>query len=485
MAKRKVSNDTGVPDQHVAVEATEVSPEVVTPLTPKEATLARLSPYDQKLSEFAPYLDLKISGAADKEIDKKIEEARKEVKRTRVEAEKVGKEIVAPFNAVVSQINARRNEVEDGFTKIEKHLQSEHDKFVKLEEEQIRLQKEAAEAKFQNRLDQLRTLGAEWNGVNAFKMGELSLSVLDIRSMDDEDFIQNTTQMEAIYEQERLAREAKAEADRLAAEKEKAERAKIEEANAKLEKEKADLQKKLDDMLKEKAAVALAAQKEQEKKDAEAAAVQAEKDKQAAEDEKNRQALKFNLRKSDLMLTGLKEDEFGSFSHNGKTLVKRAAIEQFDDEEWSNLVNELPNTIQKLDDEAAEAEEAIRLEKIKARHKFVEGHATELDAHGNYLYKDVQLISSHDVDTLTDDAWLARFSDIVSRVGNLKAKEEEEKERLRLEALKPDQDKLRALINKLRVECSKVKLNTEPGKEIVGLILADIDRNEEAILNLK
>jgi hypothetical protein len=213
--------------------------------------------------------------------------------------------------------------------------------------------------------------------------------------------------------------------------------------------------------------------------------VQAEKDKQAAEDEKNRKVLKFNLRKADLLLHGLKQDEFGNFCHQGKTLVGIRTIEDFSDEGWSERVAGIPGRIEQINNDLEEDKELARQQKVLSRHLTMKANSTSIDADGHYFWGDAHLISSDDVDSLSDDAWMAMLSDIVSRVGKYKADAEEEKERIRVEALKPDQDKLCALINKLRVECSKVKLNTEPGKEIVDLILADLDRNEEAILNLK
>jgi hypothetical protein len=241
MAKKQ-TKETAV-DQQEIVEPEVLSTEPATPTTREEAAIAPLNHFDQKLAEYKPYLSYKIDGLKDKAGYKKADDARKEVKRERLKAEKVAENLKAPLTKLLGQIREREKALVKSFDEIEDHLDEQVKSYDKeLEAERQRIVAEA-EARFNRRLDQLITLGAKSNGHTSWAVGDAAVTTNEIRSMSDEHFIEVTGRMETegekIREQERLAEEAaaaekkrqeeesarlKAEADKLRAEKEAAEK---------------------------------------------------------------------------------------------------------------------------------------------------------------------------------------------------------------------------------------------------------------------
>jgi hypothetical protein len=426
MPKKQTTKGAAMSDETVVVEATEVK--VAAPASPKEATLVRLSPYDKKIAEYQQYLTLKVQDADDKAGAKKIDDARKEVKRTKIEAEKVGKEIIAPFNEVVKAINARRSEVEKSLKGIEDHLQAECDRYDEMVEERRLEEEAAAEAKFKNRIDQILTIGAEWNGYSAYKIGEISASLIDVRQLPDEDFIDLTTKMEEEYERQRIAKEEKEAEEKARQAEREAEQKRIADENKKLAKEKADLQKQLDDMKKSQQAAADKAAKEKADKDAADAAEKAEAD-------KLRRQTEFNFRHSELTLYSVTLDEEAQiFMYEDAAVSSVSDVKEMTAEAWAEFMAELPNDIQRYKDQVEE-------EKRKKE---------EADA----------------------AAEAAR-------------EKEAQAEKDRLEALEPDKAKLLKLLSKLKKECSGVYVKTGEALVVLDSLRDSISEYDEVINNLK
>lgn len=420
------SNDIPVSDGAVSVDQVEV--EVATPTSPKEATLLPLSPFDVKIAEFTPYLKLKVKDVNDSDGAKKIDDARKEVKRVKIEAEKIGKEVVAPFNEVVKAINARRNEVEGSLEKIEKYLKSECDRYNQMVEEKEKEEAKKAEEKFQNRIDQVRTIGAEWNGYSAYKIGEISASLIDIRQMTDEEFIETTGKMEEEYERQRIAKEEREAEEKARQAEQEAERNRIAAENQKLAKEKADLQKQLDAMKKQQQDALDKAAKEKADREAKEAA-------DKAEAEAIRKQAEYNLRFSELRLCSvILNEETQVFEYEDAAVSSVEDVKAMTQEEWAEFFVELPNDIQRYKDQ--------REEEKKAKE--------EADA--------------------AAEAERVRL---------------EEAEKARIEELKPDKEKLAKLLSKLLKECSAVKPQTDAAAIVLDDLCNSISFYEDVINNLK
>ena len=412
MGKRKEDKGaTIVPEVEVLSSPSESAP--------TETGLAALSKYDLLINKFKPYLDLTIAGPDDKDGEKRVDEARKEVKRTKTEAGKVGTALKAPLKAMIDQINAQEKSVVKSLSDIEDALEEKQDEYKRsVVERDLRIQEEAA-AKIDKRVNQLITIGAKFNGFNSYKIGDVSISTMEIRTMDDSEFIYVTTEMEAEYERNRQAEESKRlqeEADKAERERKDAEaRAELEAETQKLAQEKERIQKELDDLRKQNEALLETQRKANE-------AAKAQRD---AELETQK-----NLRISQLLAVGATLSDNGKYYHKTLFLAEPSDFTDRTDEEWSSFVDGLPFVIEVYDKEEEKKTQAAA------------------------------------------DAEAAK----------VKAEEERVKKELELaEALKPDMVKLRTLINKMKVECSKVKLATERGQWLLADIVSYLDSHESVI----
>ncbi|MFD1143452.1 hypothetical protein ACFQ4C_20165 [Larkinella insperata] len=219
----------------------------------------------------AELLSLTIPAQEDREGYKHIVEARKMVKKTRLDVGKKHDEMTEEAKSYVKRVKAEADRIVGSLKPIELHLQSLEDAYD-AEKERIRKQKEIeAQARIENRVNRLRSAGMIWDGVVEMfiLLQEHKISWEDIKNLPDDQFEPLAIDIEDRYkayleaeaERKRLEEEeaARKEAERIAEEKRiQAERdrqsAELKAENDRLEKlrkEQAELQRQLDEQAAE------------------------------------------------------------------------------------------------------------------------------------------------------------------------------------------------------------------------------------------
>lgn len=350
-----------VEDDHIAVETEVINEPSAVLLPPTEAALAQLNHFDLRMEEARKLRSLDIKGIDDKAGYKKVEEARLSVKRDKVSVEATRKKIVDPVNAFLSQVNARANALKSEFKEIEDELGSKstaYDDAIAAERQRLI---DLAEAKYLNRLNQVQTIGAQFNGHTSWKIGEVSLTAAEIRSLPDEQFINVTHLMEregeSIREAQRIEEEKvaseKAEQERLAAEL-KAEAERQEEERRKFEKEKADFAAE-QQKLKDQAAA-------DEKKRLEVLA------KEQADLKEAQLSLRETRRRAQLeKISGILEEDIDSrvLAYKGHLLLNTDDLRNWEDDKWSELIENLPSALADTDAQIAADAEVAEKKRLK------------------------------------------------------------------------------------------------------------------------
>jgi len=209
-----------------------------------ESELKKFSIEDEVIGKWKEeFLPIKITSLEDKELIKKVVEARKMIKRHRVDVEKVREDIVTPAVKLQQAVNKKAKSITVELQLIENHLQQQED-FVEAEKERIKREKERLEQeRVTNRSRKLISIGLVYDGVNySYGEGESynSISTSDIKSFDDLAFDTFVGKAEVFKKAEELARKErerikKEEAEALA--KRERELKEREEALAKKERE--------------------------------------------------------------------------------------------------------------------------------------------------------------------------------------------------------------------------------------------------------
>lgn len=366
-----------MPKKNAELKEDVVTPEVAhdspqEPQTPAEAMIAPLTVFDKKLSEFEAHKSLTISGLGDKEGYKKVDEARKEIKRTRIESEKVADGILGPLTNLVNQVRDKKKHYIKEFKAIEDDLQSRTDDYDRQEKEEKERIAAEAEARFNKRLDQLFSLGAKFNGHTSYKVGEIAVTSQEIKTLSDEKFIEITGLMEVeaelIREAERKEEERLAEEKRLReeeAERQRQEAEKLRQEKEQLEKEKAEMQaqlqkekEELEAQLKAVREEAAAAERERIRKEREA-----EQERLKKEEEENQKKLDnlFEERRSNIYhlseFVSFKDD---TFTYRDQVLVSKDNVMAQPEESCDSYLDGLSDVIEGL-----EAEHAAKLKDIE------------------------------------------------------------------------------------------------------------------------
>lgn len=447
-----------------AQDAKVASNEVVTPEVIQDAPavqpenssgIIKLSPFEQKVAEYKPFLELKIKDHSDKKGFETVEEARKKVKASKVEAKKVTDEVARPFKEILDQINAKGGKVFKDLKEIEDNLDAKSKEYKGwVEAEEARIKKEQEE-KIERRFDQVVSLGATFNGFSSYKIGELSISQVEMRSMSDEEFIDFTTKAEA--ESSRVRLEKAAEEERLAKEKEaqeaatKAEAERIAAENARIQKQQEELAAAQEALKKQQEE--LAEQQRKAKEEANAAAAQKKKEEEEAAAAKQKAAeelaaaqlkMQTNLRISELKAAGARQ-EGNVFWYKDLQVMEISDVEDAMAEEWAEIIESIPNTF-KEHDEAILEEERLKKEQEEADAK----------AETDRLAKEAEA---------------------------QKVREEEEK--AAEEALKPDKEKLLGIVKKARDLCAKVTMTSPGGEYLMEELLTSLNEHESIIQTYK
>lgn len=336
--------------------------EVVEPEVIPSTGIVKLSYYEQKVNEAEKYLELKIDGLKDRKGYKAVEDARKDVGKTRREIEKKRVEIIAPFKDAIDQVNVMAKNLTEKAKTIEGKLQltgQEWTEAVKAEQE-----REAREAqeKFDRRLAQVVALGAKWNGASSYKVGDISITTNEIKTIAEDDFVKITGEMEKAGEEIRRQEQEAAEAAAALKKQQEEEAARLKKQADELEKLKAELEQKAAEQaaeFKRREEELLAKQKEIEgaaiAKDAEQKAA----DRAQTEAERVQQLLEVN---EGIVL----DEESNIHQYEGHILLNAHDIAEMPADEWSDMIESLPESLAATDAEILAAEEARVAEQQKA-----------------------------------------------------------------------------------------------------------------------
>lgn len=196
--------------------------------------VAKFNPAEAKLATFREYLTYRINGIADKDGQKMVSTARKEVKAERVALEKLRKAFVDDAVKYQAGINGEARRIREELEKVEKHLEEEEEKVEQEKARIARAEQEAIQRKLEERRASLYAIGMNFNGQGYAGYGEI-IGEISVVSLNDQEFAALVDKCRAAKkaEDDRKAAEAaaaKIEADRIAAE-----RRKLDEERAALE----------------------------------------------------------------------------------------------------------------------------------------------------------------------------------------------------------------------------------------------------------
>lgn len=187
-----------------------------------ENELKKFNITDPAIAELAnKYLPLKISGLADKEGYKKVNEARKIVKGYRIDVDKRRKELIAGALEFQRRINGEAKRITALLDPIESHLELE-EKMIDDELERIKREKAQADAaKLQKRIEMLLFFDFHFNGLQYFSnYVDFKVTVKELQEFQDLTFENALFGIEIAHakhkaEKERLDKERREEAQRL------------------------------------------------------------------------------------------------------------------------------------------------------------------------------------------------------------------------------------------------------------------------------
>lgn len=251
MAKtKKVTAEDAETGQSIQIEEVKTSVELI-PVDQRAANevsrfnIAREWIADRKKQ----YGKLKIKGLDDREGEKKVKAAWQEVRNKRLAVDKKHKEIKQDYLVITRAIDGEKNNLTDLLSEIEKPLKDELDRIDNEREElKMKAQREAEE-KLRIRVEELAENGMGFNG-SYYAIGEtITMDAVTLKGLPDEDYqrlldrvkIENESIIEAAAEKERqrLAEEKRLQDEREAQDKE---RQRLEDERKELERQKEEME---------------------------------------------------------------------------------------------------------------------------------------------------------------------------------------------------------------------------------------------------
>jgi len=207
-----------------ATEEVQSNPvEILTIEDQIESAISKFKESDKRIAAVSEqYLSLTV---ADDGI-KVVSESRKEVKRIRIAIEKRRKALNEDYQAIIKANNTEAKRLKDIITPVEQHL-LEQESIHEKEKERIRQEKlEKQRQKTQGRVDRLNAIGCQ---IDMSAVESLSDEDFDLYCSDAEEVVKAAREKEAAEEAERLRLEEEARLKREAEEKALAERQRQEE----------------------------------------------------------------------------------------------------------------------------------------------------------------------------------------------------------------------------------------------------------------
>lgn len=445
MAKKSKEAQDALSDAPVTggavVDFTHVEPEAeptpLATLSPKETALAPLNSFMQKIDDFTAYKSLTIDGIKDKKGFDDLDAKRKEVKATKIQFKKDAEALIAPYEEAVSFLKGERDKALDKFVDIESNLSEKTTQWnLDVASEKARIAREAEE-RYNNRLSQIITLGGVNNGFGSFKFGdELSMSSTEIRSINDEAFIEFTGKAEAYHQ---LQLEARIEAERAEKEEKEAQDRLLKEAQDKLAASQELLKKQEEEFERKQKEITDKAKAEKEKADKEQADREAKMAEQqrkideslakiaaaekAAEEVARKAALeKVQDRIDDLIEIGFEKDEDGVYFLEEFTFTEDELI-SFDKKEFTKQVKGIIAEMSKRAKEK-EAEIARQAKEESDRVAALLPDKEKLTAISENLLAQIVSIELSTPEATAIQLWLAEeiesiAEDLVSRINTL------------------------------------------------------------------
>lgn len=188
-----------------------------------------LSFSESKLLELKEHLKLKIN-LADKGTYDTIEDARKLVKRIRIDIPKARKEVTAPLNELIKRFIAEETKYVTELTAIEEHLSAESDKWKAEQERKKKIESERLQRLFEDRLRAVAHMLTFDPSLDVYSIGNLSITIDGIKQKSDDEWQVFCDEAGVIYDEkvavEKAAKE-QAEKDKKELEELRAERARI------------------------------------------------------------------------------------------------------------------------------------------------------------------------------------------------------------------------------------------------------------------
>ncbi len=336
-------------------EKTNVADEISITIDPEKINneLVKQNITEQALMEMKQnFMTLKITDINDKEGYKKVDEARKLCKNTRILATKICKKGREAAVAEQKAWIAKEKEVVEQISKIEEHLE-EQVKLIDDEKAKIKAQKEAEEQeRLQLRISKLNKCRMEFNGVE-YRLGpELVITAAEVKLMDDFTFNGFYSKVEAEFNQ----------LEALRLEEERKTKEKAEELARKEE----ELKKQEESIAAQKAEFEQKQKEAQEKAETEAKRVAEEKAKIEEEKRKEIEA-RFKTRASSLHNLGMSFNGEKFLFHD--IVIEKAVIEKNSAEDFQQIIDDVTP---KIANKKAELEKVREAELAKAKEEAAE-----------------------------------------------------------------------------------------------------------------
>lgn len=231
-------------------ESTDIKPEtLLTSDEMIEQSLKKYEPekgmtYEKKIAELEKaYKGLNIENIEDKEGYKKVSEAISILRPLRTGVERKRKELVEFSNKYNKAVNAEAKRITELIEKIETPLKERKD-WIDGEKDRIKAEIEReAEAKAQRRINELLQNGVQFDG-NYYVIGEIAISVVDVRNMSDEAYKTMFQAVQGAFEKIKAEKAEKDEAERVERERLQKQKEEQDAENERLKKEREEFEAK-------------------------------------------------------------------------------------------------------------------------------------------------------------------------------------------------------------------------------------------------
>lgn len=353
------------------------------------------------------YGALTIADETDKEGYEKVRKALGVMRphRTSIEAERKSK--TAPYADTIKYINSRYKQITEAIAEIEAPLKDRKSEIDDIEEKRKKQEEIDRETKLNERVGALIKNGAAFDGSyysikdESLNISEISLGVVDVRSMSDElfkNFLQQVIDKNAMIlsERERVQKE-KEESEKLQKQQEEEARQKLAAEQETLRLEREQFQKERDEMNAERERISAEKKAEEDRKEAEV--------KQLLE-------AKLEDRKNQLFGLGMKYDgKLSAYVYDGinENIDLFTEVVKFDEAQWNDVIARITDKIK----EAKQEKEKQLIEDRKAEEERIAKKAiADKEAEDKRLEEDRKLLLAAQSDKKKWDDYVLRLKSV-------------------------------------------------------------------------